>query len=486
VKQHYGPVTIAQPGCFYIDGRWTAPRNPRPYPVIDPSTEEVHNGFVVGFVDDARAAITAARRAFDEGPWPMMDAKERARMVSALADALEARRAELEEAWTMQTGALHMMRPRAVNNGIRHFRIAAELGRTFAFEHPEQSVVGDALIRHEPVGVVAAIAAWNGPLLQLASKVGPALVAGCTVVMKPAPTTPIEAIIIAECAEAVGIPPGVLNLVILDADESELLVSDTRVDKVAFTGSTAVGRQIARTCADRIARYTLELGGKSAAIVLDDADITTVGKTMGRTITALSGQLCSMLSRVVVTENRHDALAEAIAAEMATVKIGDAHDPNSQMGPLASKRQLETVQSFVDKGKRDGAKLVYGGGRPTHLNRGFFHDPTLFANVSPNAAIAQEEIFGPVLSLIKAKDEEDAVRIANNSIYGLHGSVFTPDKARARAVAKRIRTGSFAQNGMKLDFGLPFGGYKQSGTGREGGSEAMTPYLETKTIILDA
>ena len=480
-----GPIKLAHPGSFYIGGRWVKPRAAREYPVVDPSTEEEHRGFVVGGPDDAEASISAARKAFDEGPWPTIEPKERARLVAALADALEVRRAELEEAWTVQSGALHAMRPRAVSNGIHDFRSAATIGETFAVEQRVASLVGDALIRHEPVGVVVAIAAWNGPLLQLASKVGPALVAGCTVVMKPAPTTPIEAIIIAECAEAVGFPPGVLNFVSLDREEASLLVSDPRVDKVAFTGSTAVGRQIARTCADRIARCTLELGGKSAAIVLDDADIAVVGKTMGRTITALSGQLCAMLARVVVTANRHDALAEAIAAEMATVKIGDAHDPKSQMGPLVSRSQLDRVQSYVARGKSE-AKLVYGGQRPASLERGFFLEPTLFADVQPDAVIAQEEIFGPVLTLIKATDTDDAIRIANRSIYGLHGAVFTPDTKKARLVASRVRTGSFAQNGLKLDFALPFGGYKQSGIGREGGAQALAPYLETKTVILDA
>ncbi len=481
-----GPIKISHPGCFYIGGRWVRPLAALDFPVVDPSTEEPHAGFVVGGPEDVDAAVAAARAAFDEGTWANLAPQERARRVNALADGLDARRAELEEAWTLQTGALAMMRPRAVTNGIQHLRLAARLGESLAFEQRVLSTVGDALIRREPVGVVAAIAAWNGPLLQLASKVGPALVAGCTVVMKPAPSTPIEAILIAECAEAAGIPPGVLNLVVLDRAEAERLVADPRVDKVAFTGSTAVGRQIARVCADRLARCTLELGGKSAAIVLDDADLAMVGKTMGRTITALSGQLCSMLSRVIVTARRHDALAEAIAAEMATVQIGDAHDPATQMGPLASRRQLDTVQSYIAQGRAGGARLVHGGQRPAHLARGYFIEPTLFADVASDAALAQEEIFGPVLSLIRARDEDDAIRIANQSIYGLHGAVFTPDKGKALTVARRVRTGTFAQNGMRLDFSLPFGGCKQSGIGREGGDDALAPYLETKTVILDA
>ncbi|MCI0148825.1 aldehyde dehydrogenase [Paraburkholderia sediminicola] len=454
--------------------------------MIDPSTEATHDGFILGGVEDVELAIAAARDSFDSGPWPSMAPDERGRLIARMTQYLSERRGELEEAWTLQVGALATMRGRAVDNGIGHFRRAAEQARNLQIERRAESPVGDAIIRQEPVGVVAAIAAWNGTLLQASSKIGPALAAGCTVVLKPAPSTPIEAIIIAECAEAAGIPPGVLNVIHVSNMGAERLISDPRVDKVSFTGSTGIGRHIARTCGERIARYSLELGGKSAAIVLDDADIQVVGKTLGRTITALSGQLCSMLSRVVVTRDRHDALAEAIAAEMAKVKVGSAYDPSSEMGPMALERQRLDVEEKIVKAQAEGATLAFGGKRPVHLSKGFFLEPTLFSNVSPDASLAQAEVFGPVLALIPAKNEEDAVRIANNSIYGLHGSVFTRDKDRALAIARRIRTGTFAQNGMRLDFALPFGGYKQSGVGREGGPEAIAEYLETKTIILDA
>ncbi len=484
--QTYGKsITIAHQASQFIGGKWQS-ANGQPQVVIDPSTEERHEGFVLGGTADAKAAIAAAREAFDNGPWTTMEPQERARLITAMVDLLEQRRGELEEAWTLQVGALAMMRGGAVTNGLGHLRRAAEQAAVFTAEQRVASVFGDALIRHEPVGVVVAIAAWNGTLLQATSKIGPALAAGCCVVFKPAPSTPMEALIIAECAEAAGLPAGVLNIVLLDNEAANTLVTDPRVDKVSFTGSTGVGRHIARACGDRIARFSLELGGKSAAIVLDDADIESVGKNMGRTITRLSGQLCSMLSRVVVTKGRHDALAEAIAAEMAAVKIGSAHDPESEMGPMALERQLHSVEDRIARAKAEGGTLVYGGQRPAHLNKGFFLEPTMFSNVSPDSALAQEEVFGPVLALIPAEDEDDAVRIANNSIYGLHGAVFTQDKERALGIARRIRTGTFAQNGMKLDFSLPFGGYKQSGVGREGGPDAMHEYLETKTILLDA
>ena len=478
-------IAIAHPGHHFVAGKWRQPITPQSATVIDPSTEEVYGGFTLGGVSDAQAAIAAARTAFDNGPWPTMDPVERGRILAALTDGLTARRAELEEAWTRQVGALAMMRGRAIDNGLGHFRRAAEQAAAFTAEQTGESTVGTAIVRREPVGVVSAIAAWNGTFLQIASKIAPALAAGCTVVAKPAPTTPMEALIIAECAEAAGLPPGVLNVVTLTNEGADILTTDPRVDKVSFTGSTAIGKHIARACGDRIARYSLELGGKSAAIVLDDADVAAVGKQMARTITALSGQLCSMLSRVIVSRHRHDALAEAIAAEMTLVKIGSAHEPDSQMGPLAMQRQLESVERHVDRAKADGTMLAYGGRRPAALVRGFFYEPTLFVDAAPNSVVAQEEVFGPVLTLIPAADEADAIEIANNSVYGLHGAVFTPDKDRALSVARQIRTGSFAQNGMKLDFSLPFGGFKQSGIGREGGADAIAAYLETKTILLD-
>lgn len=479
-------IEIAHPGEQYIDGKWTPARGGRAADVIDPSTEERYEGFVLGGVDDADAAIGSARKAFDAGKWSSTEPAERGKLLAKVADLLEARRQELEVAWGAQTGAIVAARERAINNGINHMRRAAEAAQNHIPEKRASSTVGDAVIREEPIGVVVAIAAWNGTLLQSTSKIGPALAAGCTVIFKPAPNTPIEAKIIAECFEQAGVPAGVLNVVLLTDEAADKLIADPRVDKVAFTGSTNVGRHIATTMGGRIGRYSLELGGKSAAIVLDDADVGAVGKQMARTITALSGQLCCMLSRLVVTKDRHDELADAIAAEMAKVKQGNAHDPASEMGPMALERQLHSVEAKVAQGKAEGATLAYGGGRPAHLYKGFFHEPTLFTNVDPSGNLAQQEIFGPVLALIKAEDEEDAIAIANNSIYGLHGAVFTPDKERALAVARRVRTGTFAQNGMKLDFSLPFGGYKSSGIGREGGEDAIREYLEIKTIILDA
>jgi aldehyde dehydrogenase (NAD+) len=332
--------------------------------------------------------------------------------------------------------------------------------------------------------VVAAIAPWNGPYGIMINKIAYALVTGCTVVMKPSPETPLEAYIIAEAAEAVGIPAGAINLVCGHREASDHLVCNHGIDKVTFTGSSLAGKRIASVCGERIARCTLELGGKSAAIIRDDFSTEDAAKLLTGTLNTLSGQVCAMLSRAIVPRKRHDELAEAIAVEMQKVVIGHSDDPATQLGPLAMKRQLERVEGYVEEGKRT-ADLITGGGRPAHLNQGYFIEPTLFANVKNESRIAQEEIFGPVLSLIPCEDEEDAIRIANDSHYGLSGSVLTHDVQAAYDIARRMRTGGVSQNGLRLDFGLPFGGFKQSGLGREGGPEGLLPYLEQKTIILD-
>jgi acyl-CoA reductase-like NAD-dependent aldehyde dehydrogenase len=277
----------------------------------------------------------------------------------------------------------------------------------------------------------------------------------------------------------------VVNLVCGHREASDHLVGNAGVDKVSFTGSTLAGKRIASVCGGRIARCTLELGGKSAAIVRDDFPIDAAAKLLTGTITMMSGQVCAMLSRVMIPRARHDELAEAIAAEMKQVRIGHSDDPATQLGPLAMKRQLERVEMYIEEGRKT-ADLVTGGGRPAQMNQGYFIEPTLFANVRNDSRIAQEEIFGPVLSLIPVDDEEDAIRTANASHFGLSGSVLTNDAEAAYRIARRIRTGGVGQNGLRLDFGLPFGGFKQSGLGREGGPEGLLPYLESKTILIDA
>jgi acyl-CoA reductase-like NAD-dependent aldehyde dehydrogenase len=403
----------------------------------------------------------------------------------AMCDYLEKRVPELAAAWTAQVGGLGSFAPVMHGGAVAGLRGIASLGQSFAWvtQQPGQ-VVDTAVIAREPVGVVAAIAPWNAPFGIMANKVFYALVAGCTVVVKPSPETPLEAYIIAEAAEAVGLPAGVLNLVPAERAASAHLVDNPGVDKVSFTGSSAAGMKIAEACGRRIARCTLELGGKSAAIVRDDFPIEAAAGILGNTITVMSGQVCAMLSRAIVPKHRHDELAEAIAGVMQGIKIGNSEAADTQLGPLAMKRQLDRVEMYIEEGRKT-ADLVTGGQRPAHMNKGYFIEPTLFANVDNTSRIAQEEIFGPVLCLIPAEDEEDAIRIANESQFGLNGSVMTTDPQAAYDISRRIRTGVMGQNGMRMEFGMPFGGFKQSGLGREGGEEGLWSYLETKTILLD-
>jgi acyl-CoA reductase-like NAD-dependent aldehyde dehydrogenase len=363
----------------------------------------------------------------------------------------------------------------------------AALADSFDFvERRKPTVGGLGLLVHEPVGVVGAIIPWNSPLAIIAHKVAPALLAGCTVVLKMSPEAPGAGYVMAEIAEAIGLPEGVLNVVTADRAVSEQLVTDPRVDKVAFTGSTATGRRIASLCGERIARYTLELGGKSPMLILDDYDLATAADAVSATIRRMSGQVCSTLSRVVVGRDRHDEFVGLLAESLSRINVGDPFDGATEMGPLAMGRQLDRVKDFIESGVNEGATLVTGGGRPAGLDRGYFIEPTLFGGVESGMRIAREEIFGPVLSVLAADGEDDAVRIANDSIYGLNASVFTNEPDRAYEVARRLRSGTVGHNAQRADYSIAFGGFKQSGVGREGGREGLITYLESKTVILDA
>jgi acyl-CoA reductase-like NAD-dependent aldehyde dehydrogenase len=402
-----------------------------------------------------------------------------------MADELVRREPELAAAWTAQVGGLASFAPIMTAGGTASIRHTIGLLDSFAFVQRRPSAAVDtAIVAREPVGVVAAIAPWNAPYPIMSAKIAYALVAGCSVVMKPSPETPLEAYIIAEAAEAAGLPPGVINLVCGHRDASDHLVCNPGVDKVTFTGSTVAGKRIGAVCGERIARCTLELGGKSAAIVRDDFPLEAAAAILGNTIAVMSGQVCAMLSRAIVSKHRHDALAEEIAKVMQGLRIGKSTEPDTQLGPVAMRRQRDRIEAYIEEGRK-GADLVTGGRRPAHMNEGFFLEPTLFANVDNRSRIAQDEIFGPVLCLIPAEDEQDAIRIANESNYGLNGSVLTTDPDAAYRVARQIRTGAVGQNGLRMDFTLPFGGFKQSGIGRDGGEDGLWPFLETKTILLD-
>ncbi|MBF5089508.1 aldehyde dehydrogenase [Novosphingobium sp. NBM11] len=479
-------IRITHPDKLFIDGQWVRPARGGAIEITSPNSEEVIARVAEASNEDMDAAVAAARRAFDNGGWTGLTPAERGAFVRRWAAILGERVGELSAAWTAQVGGLASFAPIMHGGGVATLDFIASLGESYPFvERRPSSQVDTAIVVREPVGVTACIAPWNAPFSTMSSKVAYALVAGCTVVMKPSPETPLEAFIMAEAAEAAGLPAGVLNLVCGDREASDHLVNNPDVDKVSFTGSTAAGKRIGQVCASRVARCTLELGGKSAAIVRDDFPIEVAAAILGNTITVMSGQVCAMLSRAIVPRKRHDELADAIARVMQGIKIGHSDAPDTQLGPLAMKRQLDRVEEYIALG-RESADLVTGGGRPSSFNKGYFIEPTLFANVDNRSRIAQEEIFGPVLALIPAEDEEDAIRIANESSYGLNGSVLTHDADAAYRIARQMRTGGIGQNGMRLEFGMPFGGFKQSGIGREGGVEGLQPYLETKSILLDA
>jgi aldehyde dehydrogenase (NAD+) len=479
-------VNVEHPDKVWIGGHWLAAQSGRSIEIISPNSEQVVAIVAEADGADMDAAVASAREAFYNGPWGRMAPAERLPYLKAMAAHLEGRIDELAAAWTAQMGGLSSFAGPMHMGALMTFKNIIGIAENFNFVEQRPchgAKVG--LLAYEPVGVVAAIAPWNGPFGIMLNKVAYALAAGCTIIMKPSPETPLETYIIAEAAEAAGLPAGVVNLVCGHREASDHLICNPDVDKVSFTGSTVAGKRIASVCGERIARCTLELGGKSAAIVADDFPIEVAAKMLTGTLNMMSGQVCAMLSRAIVSKKRHDELAQAIADEMKQVVIGYSDDPATQLGPLAMKRQLERVEGYIAEGKKT-AQLVYGGGRPAHLNRGYFIEPTLFAHVNNQSRIAQEEIFGPVLSLIPCEDEEDAIRIANESQYGLNGSVLTGDHEKAYAIGRRIRTGGFGQNGLRMDFGLPFGGFKQSGVGREGGIEGLLGYLELKTMLLDA
>jgi acyl-CoA reductase-like NAD-dependent aldehyde dehydrogenase len=453
--------------------------------VVDSGTEELFFSVAEAQAADIDHAVQAAREAFDNGPWPRLTHAQRAEYLQAIGSELKARSEDIGQIWPRESGVLHAIARHGGTGAQRTFEAFAALASTFPFEEPARPTAGQfGLIVREPVGVVGAIIPWNAPIGLISNKVAPALLAGCTVVLKSSPEAPCEGYLIAEVAEAVGLPAGVLNVVTADREVSELLVRDPRVDKITFTGSTAAGRRIASICGERIARCTLELGGKSAAVILDDMDLETAARTLSQAECFLSGQVCSSLTRIVVPRSRHDDLLEALAGTFSQVRVGSPFDAATQMGPLAAQRQRDRVEGYIAKGIADGATLATGGGRPKELDRGWFIEPTVFGNVDNHSVIAQEEIFGPVLSVIPADDEQDAVRIANDTIYGLNASVFTNDVNRARQVAGQLRSGTVGHNAFRTDFGVAFGGFKQSGIGREGGREGLLPFLEIKTVIL--
>jgi aldehyde dehydrogenase (NAD+) len=478
---------LRHPDRFFVGGQWITPSTDQVIEVVQPATEEIYLRIAAAMEADVDRAVAAAREAFDRGPWPRLTHARRAEVIRALAEAIRARTQEFGHLWTSEVGVLSSISKMFVPAVAAVFDYYAGLAETFEFVERHTPTAGGkaGFLVREPVGVVGAIIPWNGPLPLIAYKIVPALIAGCTIVLKSSPEAPGEAYLLAEIAEEVGLPPGVLNVITADRGPSERLVRNPGIDKITFTGSTATRRRIASILGERIGRYTLELGGKSAAVVLDDYDVSAVAASLAASTPMMTGQVCAALTRVVVSRQRHDELVGALASALRGIVIGDPFDASTGMGPLAMKRQLDRVEGYIAKGRAEGATLASGGGRPAGLDRGFFIEPTVFANVDNSCAIAQEEIFGPVLSVIPADSEDQAVEIANATQYGLNATVFTNDPDRAFAVARRLRSGTVGHNAQRVDFGIAFGGFKQSGIGREGGVEGLLPFLETKTIVLD-
>jgi aldehyde dehydrogenase (NAD+) len=473
---------------FFIDGEWTAASGDAKISVINPATEELFTNVAEAEQSDVDRAVAAARAAFDHGPWPRMSPQERAGYLHEIAKRLPAYTDRLADYWTREVGIVRGLAGAMLASAAPAFGSYAALADSFPFEERRTPQMGGnvGLLIREPVGVVAAIVPWNFALLLAVHKIAPALLAGCTLILKLSPEAPTAGLVLGQIAQEVGLPKGVLNILTAGREVSESLVRHIGVDKVSFTGSVAAGKKIAGICAERIARCTLELGGKSAAVVLDDYDLDAVATMLSAVTPLVTGQVCAALTRVIVSKHRHDQLVDAMADRFKSVKVGDPFDSATGMGPLAMARQRARVEGYIASGLQQGARLAAGGHRPAHLERGYYIEPTVFAGVGKDMTIAREEIFGPVVSVIPAKSETEAVAIANDSSFGLNASVFTQDAKRAYQVARELRSGTVGHNAFRADYSIAFGGFKQSGIGREGGAEGLMPYLETKTVILDA
>ncbi|MEV6062889.1 aldehyde dehydrogenase [Nocardia asteroides] len=465
----------------FIGGRSHPAHSNSRLAVVNPATEESFGSIVDGDAADVDAAVRAAAEA---GPaWAATDPAERAELLRALADGFAERAEEISQLVTRQNGSPISI-ARAMQSQVPlNYRYFADLAEATPRESTIITATGDAIVRREPVGVVAAITPWNGPQPLIAWKIGPALAAGCTAVVKPSPETSLDALLLAEIATAAGIPDGVLNVVTGGRETGAAVVEHPLVRKVAFTGSTAAGKAIAATCAQSLKRVTLELGGKSAAILLDDVDLAAFAPFVASACTPNTGQTCRALTRILAPRARYADVVAAVVAAVRALPLGDPTDPASFYGPLVSARQRDRVESYLALGKQEGARIVLGGGRPAGFERGYYVEPTVFADVTNDMRIAREEIFGPVISILAYDTVDEAVAVANDSDYGLGGGVFSPDLDRATDVARRIETGTVGVNNASFPMQAPFGGIKNSGIGRELGPGSLDAYVELKTIF---
>ncbi|MSQ18127.1 MAG: aldehyde dehydrogenase family protein [Betaproteobacteria bacterium] len=466
---------------IYINGAWVVPQGKGSIDVHNAATEEVMARIPECNEADADAAIKAARAAFDG--WAALTPAIRAEYLQKIHEGMKARGEELGRTIAQEVGMPIKLATRIqVGSPTFTFAMYAKMLGSFAWEER----VGNSIVMREPVGVVAAITPWNYPLHQIAAKVAPALAAGCTIVLKPSEVAPINAFILAEIIDSVGLPKGVFNLVTgYGPVVGEAMARHADVDMVSFTGSTRAGKRVSEVAAQSVKRVSLELGGKSAAIVLDDADLASAIKGTVSACFLNSGQTCSAHTRLLVPESKYAEAAKLATDEAKKFTVGDPFNDQTRLGPLVSKAQLDRVRGFIEKGIAEGAQLLIGGpGKPAGVDKGYFVQPTVFGRVDPNSTIAREEIFGPVLSIMTHKGDDDAVRIANDTIYGLAGGVWSGDEERAKRVAKRIRAGQIDINGGAFNMQAPFGGYKQSGHGRELGKFGLEEFLEYKSLQL--
>ena len=475
----------------FIDGAWHD-AGAGEVKVVNPATEEV--AFVVpeATVEQTDTALQAARRAFDEGPWPRMSPAERGSYIVRMADALDRRRAEIVDLNVAETGCPRTLAER-VQVGfpidvLRDFgeRVAPrlDLERPMSPHTRDGRLLGQGVVQQMPAGVASLLSAFNFPIGLNIYKAGPALAAGCTMVLKPSPYTPLSALVLADAAEEAGLPPGVFNVVVGDIPVGQLMTTSPLVDVVSFTGSDAVGRKVYQQGAEGLKKVVLELGGKSATIITEDADLQRAASSLLIAMTLHAGQGCDLLTRTFVHESRYDELLEIVQAALAQVVIGDPSDPATTLGPLMSAAQRDRVESYVQIGREEGATVVTGGRRPEGVERGFYYEPTLFVDATNDMRIARDEIFGPVAVVIPVSSDEEAIRLANDSEYGLSGAVWAKDAGRAYAIASQLRTGYVNVNGggSPLSPYGPFGGIKASGLGREWGLAGVGEYLEERTI----
>lgn len=477
-----GP-TVPEFEGLYIGGRWTPPAAGEVIEQISPMTERRLGTAPGASSADVDHAVAAARRAFDEGPWPSMTVHERIAILERVRKIYAGRAEEIASLITAEMGC-----PSAIagllQSGYPQQILDYYLGLADRWDFEQHR--GNSIVRQAPVGVVAAIVPWNTPHSAFMIKLAPALLTGCTVVAKPSPETALDGLLLAEIFAEAELPDGVLNVIPAGAESGEHLVSHPGVDKVTFTGSTAAGMRIGSICGGAIRRFSLELGGKSAAIILDDADISAVVNGLRFASFLNSGQVCTNQTRILAPRHRYTEVVDALCGMVSTMTVGDPANPATEIGPLVSQRQRERVERYIDIGVKQGATIACGGGRPSSQSAGWFVEPTVFCDVDNSMTIAQEEIFGPVVAVLPYESDDHAVKLANASRYGLGGGVWTSSVERGTKLARRVRTGQMAINGAISEVTAPFGGFKQSGIGREAGPEGLLNYVELQTIACPA